>query len=80
MKKPINCDYSALPEKTETISTALKFKVGDRVRITGYTILDAKNLEVSNAIGISKTECYELLTIKLNDPLVTGIGLFWKHL
>ena len=35
-KKPINTDYSALSEKTETNLEAPKFKVNDRVRITKY--------------------------------------------
>ena len=35
-KKPINTDYSALSEKTETNLKAPKFKVNDRVRITKY--------------------------------------------
>ena len=35
-KKPINADYSALTEKTETKPKAPKFKVNDRVRITKY--------------------------------------------
>ena len=36
-KKPINADYYALTEKTETSLKAPKFKVNDRVRITKYT-------------------------------------------
>ena len=35
-KKPINADYSVLPEKIVTNPKALKFKVNDRVRITKY--------------------------------------------
>ena len=35
-KKPINADYSALTEKIEATSVALKFKVNDRVRIAKY--------------------------------------------
>ena len=35
-KKPINADYSALTENTETNLKAPKFKVNDRVRITKY--------------------------------------------
>ena len=33
-KKPINADYSALPEEAETNPKVPKFKVNDRVRIT----------------------------------------------
>ena len=33
-RKPINADYSALTEKNETNLKVLKFKVGNRVRIT----------------------------------------------
>ena len=36
IEKPINADYSALTEKIEMNSKALKFKVNDRVRITKY--------------------------------------------
>ena len=35
-EKPINADYSALTEKTETNLKAPKFKVKDLVRITKY--------------------------------------------
>ena len=35
-KKPIDVDYSALNEDTESSHKAPKFKVGDRVRITKY--------------------------------------------
>ena len=35
-KKPINADYSALTDKTETNSKAPKFTVNDRVVITNY--------------------------------------------
>ena len=41
-KKPINADYSALTEKTETNSKAPKFKVNDRVRITKYKNIFSK--------------------------------------
>ena len=36
-KKPINADYAALTEETETNSKAPKFKDYDRVRIIKYT-------------------------------------------
>ena len=42
-KKPINADYSALTEKIETNSRALKFKVNDRVRITKYKNIFSKD-------------------------------------
>ena len=35
-KKPINVDYSALTEKSETNPITLKFKINDRVRITRH--------------------------------------------
>ena len=35
-KKPVDADYSALNEGTNTNPKAPKFKVGDRVRITKY--------------------------------------------
>ena len=41
-KKPINADYSALTEKTETNLKAFKFKVNDRVRITKYKNIFSK--------------------------------------
>ena len=41
-KKPINTDYSALTEKTETNPKALKLKVNDRVRITKYKNIFSK--------------------------------------
>ena len=41
-KKPINADYSALTEKTETNSKAPKFKVNDRVRTTKYKDIFSK--------------------------------------
>ena len=42
-KKPIDADYSALTEEIESCHKALKFKVGDRVRITTYTNIFSKN-------------------------------------
>ena len=33
-KKPVNADYSTLPEKIETNSKAPTFKINDRVNIT----------------------------------------------
>ena len=42
-KKPINIDYSALTEKTETNPKAHKFKVNDRVRITKYENIFSKS-------------------------------------
>ena len=42
-KKPINIDYSALTEKTETNHKAHKFKVNDRVRITKYENIFSKS-------------------------------------
>ena len=41
-KKPINSDYSTLPEKTETNHKAPKFKVNDWVRITNYKNIFSK--------------------------------------
>ena len=35
-KKHVDADYSSLTEKIETNPKALKFKTGDRVRITKY--------------------------------------------
>ena len=35
-KRPINADYSALPENIETNSKLPKFKVNGRVRIANY--------------------------------------------
>ena len=40
-KKPINSEYSTLPEKIET-NKAPKFKVNDRVRITNYKNIFSK--------------------------------------
>ena len=36
VKKPINADYSALTEETESSHKAPKFKVGDKIRIAIY--------------------------------------------
>ena len=41
-KKPINTDYFALTEKSETNHKAPKFKVNDRVRITKYKNIFSK--------------------------------------
>ena len=41
-KKPVDADYSALTEKTETNPKASKFKNGDRVRITKYKNIFSK--------------------------------------
>ena len=41
-KKPVDADYSALTEKTETNAKAPKFKNGDRVRITKYKNIFSK--------------------------------------
>ena len=41
-KIPINANYSALTERTETNSKASQFKVNDRVRITKYKIIFSK--------------------------------------
>ena len=35
-KRPIHADYSALNEEFETNLKSLKFKVGERVKITNY--------------------------------------------
>ena len=42
-KKPINTDYFALTEKSETNHKAPKFKVNDRVRITKYNNIFSKH-------------------------------------
>ena len=42
-KKPINTDYFALTEKSETNHKAPKFKVNDRVRITKHNNIFSKN-------------------------------------
>ena len=42
-KKPINTDYFALTEKSETNNKAPKFKVNDRVRITKYNNIFSKH-------------------------------------
>ena len=41
-KKPVDADYSALTEKTETNPKAPKLKNGDRVRITKYKNIFSK--------------------------------------
>ena len=35
-KKPVDVDYCALTKEIETSPKSLKFKVGDRVKITKY--------------------------------------------
>ena len=42
-KKPIDADYSALTEETESSHNAPKFEVGDRVGITKYKIIFSKS-------------------------------------
>ena len=41
-KKPLNADYSAFTEKTETNAKAPKFKINNRVRITKYKNMFSK--------------------------------------
>ena len=41
-KKPIDADYSALTEETETNPKAPKFKVGDRFRTNKYKNIFSK--------------------------------------
>ena len=43
IKKPINPDYSALTEKIETNSKAIKYGVNDRIRITKYKNIFSKD-------------------------------------
>ena len=47
-KKSINADYYTFTEKTEANSKAHKFKVNDRVRITKYTNIFSKGLNLEN--------------------------------
>ena len=42
VKKPVDANCSALTEEIETNPKALKFKVGDRVRITKYKNIISK--------------------------------------
>ena len=42
-KKPIDADYSALAEETETNLKAPKFKTSNRVRITRYKNIFSKD-------------------------------------
>ena len=47
-KKPIDAECFALSEEIETNSKALKFKVGDRVRITKYKSIFSKTFKRKN--------------------------------
>ena len=42
-KKPIDADYSALTEETESSHNAPEFEVGDRVGIAKYKIIFSKS-------------------------------------
>ena len=54
-KEPISADYSALTENIETNTTAPKFEVNDRVRITKYKNIFSK--------GYTKTWSREIFII-----------------
>ena len=61
-KKPINADYSALTEKSETNPEAPKFKVNNRVRITKY----------KNIFSKSYTENWSKEILVINSVLKTN--------
>ena len=56
-KNPINADYSALTEKIETNPKLLKFKVGNRVRITKYKNIFSKGY-TGNLVNKNICNCF----------------------
>ena len=77
-KKPINADYSASTENTETNPKAPKFKVNDRVRITkykntfskGYTENWSKEIFIINCV--LKTNSWTYKIKELNREKIIG--------
>ena len=69
-KKPVDADYSALNEGTNTNPKAPKFKVGDRVRITKYKNIFRKGLHQNwsrDMFVIDSVLKANLWTYKINE-------------
>ena len=77
-KNPINADYSALTEKSETSFKVPKFKVNDRVRSTnhknifskGYTENWSREIFISDSVSKTNPWIYEINDI--NVERITG--------
>ena len=72
-KNPINADYSALIEKSETSFKVPKFKVNDRVRSTkhknifskGYTENWSREIFISDSVSKTNPWIYEINDINV---------------
>ena len=81
-KKPTHADNFALPEELESSHKALKFKVGDRVRITNYRNIFSKRLHwkmvITNICGWNNS-CWEIIIGHIESRFIRRKkGSFYK--
>ena len=68
VKKPVDANCSALTEEIETNPKALKFKVGDRVRITKY-----KNIISKGFTKFGREKYFFIDSVLKTNPLIYKI-------